>query len=469
MQEHACFSHHNSQQGQALLLLVVVMVIGAAAIFYGFSTSSNLDIEKDKKTAAALAQAKAALIGYAVGVNFFSGTPRPGDLPCPDLNDSGSTGASCGNAAGTTGQTSRIGRLPWKSLGLGDLRDGNGERLWYAVSRNFKFNSRSSCATAGAAGCLNSDSRGTITIRDTSGNVIHDGTNPDPFTPSGVIAVIFAPGAALKRQGAAAAQDRSCAGGSCSAAGVCLSSPASNTAKCNPANYLDAVTGVEDNADFLDSSNANGFMHGTIRDAGGEVIVNDRLITITYNDLMPLLERRVAAETLNCLIAYASSGTNVGRYPWASVDVTTFSDAANTLFGRMPDSLTQTVASAPGIMPVAWPSTFPSGCSRTQGTWWMNWKDHVFYGVADAYKPGASAPAGCPTCMSVNPPSATVDKQVVVIVAGKRLAGVAGGQPRSNTTEQQTATNYLEGGNHLHPAFTRQSSSAAFNDTVVYK
>src|SRR5262245_29714894 len=136
MQRRACPFSHNVQSGQAVILLVVFMVFGAAAIFYGLLTSSNLDIERDKKTAEALAQAKVALIGYAVGVNFFSGTPRPGDLPCPDLNDSGSSGASCGNAAGTTGQTSRIGRLPWKSLGLPDLRDGNGERLWYAVSSN---------------------------------------------------------------------------------------------------------------------------------------------------------------------------------------------------------------------------------------------------------------------------------------------------------------------------------------------
>jgi hypothetical protein len=32
------------------------------------------------------------------------------------------------------GQAERLGRLPWKTLGLPDLRDGDGERLWYAVS-----------------------------------------------------------------------------------------------------------------------------------------------------------------------------------------------------------------------------------------------------------------------------------------------------------------------------------------------
>ena len=44
-------------------------------------------------------------------------------------------------------------------MGLDDLRDGDGERLWYAVSNNFKYNFRTACAAPGDPGCLNSDSR----------------------------------------------------------------------------------------------------------------------------------------------------------------------------------------------------------------------------------------------------------------------------------------------------------------------
>ena len=55
-----------------------------------------------------------------------------------------------------------------------------------------------------------------------------------------------------------------------------------------------------------------------IRDAANNVIVNDRLLVITYQDLMPLLERRVAKEALNCLNLYAADPLNKGRYPWAS-------------------------------------------------------------------------------------------------------------------------------------------------------
>lgn len=513
----------NNQRGQALLVLLVLLALGAAAAFYTFVSPTSSAIERDKVTAAALAQAKAALIGYAVGVNFVGGNERPGDLPCPDTNDSGITGTSCGNAAGTTGQTLRIGRLPWKSLGLPDLRDGDGERLWYAVSSNFKYNSRTTCASPGDAGCLNSDTRGTITVRNNAGLLIHDGTNPDPYTPSGVIAVIFAPGAVLQRQGAAAAQDRSCNGGTCTAAGVCTSSPVTNTAKCNPANYLDVigppaltVTGAtastEDNAGFIDGSSADGFINGIIKDAAGNVIVNDRLITITHNDLMPLLERRVAKEAYNCVAAYGAASN--GRYPWAaSVSASAsgdYSSLQNERFGRIPDSFAQTLLGliSPSdiflsaivnvvcsitpflCMSTNWPDASASpACYITTGTWWRNWKDQVFYGVADAYKPatnivGFSVSVPTPTtcdgiagnydCLAVSPPTATTvdNKRFVVVVAGKRLSGVSGGQPRTSLANKQDSANYLEdeNGNNTGTSniYGQQSPTATFNDTLLF-
>ena len=82
----------NQQRGAALLVIVVTLVIGAAALFYGLTTATPPEIEQDRITAAALATAKAALIGYATSVNNFSGTARPGDLPCPDRSDNGLAG-----------------------------------------------------------------------------------------------------------------------------------------------------------------------------------------------------------------------------------------------------------------------------------------------------------------------------------------------------------------------------------------
>ncbi len=486
--------YSNIQRGQALLALLVLLTVGAGAAFYTLIRPASSAMERDKITAAALAQAKSALIGYAVAVDL-SGAGRPGDLPCPDRDDDGDADAVpiCNGAA--------LGRLPWKTLGLPDLRDGDGERLWYAVSSSFKNNPRTDCAAPGDAGCLNSDSRGTITIRNSAGTVIHDGANPDAFTPSGVIAVIFAPGAALRRQGAGASQDRSCTGGSCTTAGVCNSSPTTLTAKCNPVNYLDVLNGVEDNAGFTDGSATDGFINGVIRDANNNVIVNDRLITITYSDLMPVLQRRVAKEVLNCLNDYAALPQNGGgpptyngRYPWAApVATVTYADTVDTRFGRVPDnplSATQlgvaggvADSSCPASPTVCMSTNWPVSvsCSITQGTWWNNWKEMVFYGVADAYKPadpvsggGVPPSGGCGGCLTVNndTPSPYTNKRVVVVVAGKRLSGVAGGQPRS--IDKGTSTNYLEndndgGTNTSQNTFGQHSTTASFNDLLLYQ
>src|SRR4029453_14573189 len=223
-----------------MLLTVLLLGIGASAVVYHFLTPAAQTLERDRITAAALAQAKAALIGFAAGVNLAAGASPPGDSPCPDRDDDGDADAvpGCDTAAFA------LGRLPWKTLGLPDLRDGDGERLWYVVSSSYKNNTRTSCPTGARAGFLNSDSRGKLTVRRSDGTVKHDGLNPDPWTPSGAIAVIIAPGALLQRQGAAAVQDRSCTiGVNCDAARRCTTSPASLTPKCNPLNYLDTWSG----------------------------------------------------------------------------------------------------------------------------------------------------------------------------------------------------------------------------------
>jgi hypothetical protein len=508
------------QQGQAAIILLLLVGLGVVALVYGLATPAKESIEKDKRTAAALAEAKAALIGFAVGNRLdVVGTPRVGDLPCPDRVNDGTSGSSCSNGGGTT-----LGRLPWKSLGLPDLRDGDGERLWYAVTDAFKNNP--------AVGTLNSDSRGGITVRNRNGITIHDGRNLDSYTPSGIVAVIFAPGAALQRQGAAAAQDRSCAGevgaglANCLATQVCSSAA---TARCNPVNYLDTVgppvitvadatASTEDNANFADGGLVNGFIHGNVFDANGNLVVNDRLLTITYQDLMPLMERRVAKEAFNCLTSYATASN--GRYPWAadivqSVAVGDYSSKQGVRFGRMPDSFSQTLVgteslldvilvaavnlvctvlpSVPGCMSNSWPSSSASpACHITNGSWWLEWRELVFYGVADTYKPAATVqilpfpavvvppPGTCPNCLVVNPPNATENKRFVVVVAGKILQAPmndAGGTgpaqlPRTTVARKSDPLNYMEHENGNNTAtsyiYSQRPTATNFNDVLLY-
>lgn len=417
------------QRGAALLLFLLVGLGIGATLFFSTWNRSAGRLEQERQTLNSLNQAKEALIAYAVSVYPFGNT-RPGDLPCPDMDNDGKKESLCGNAAGSTGQALRLGRLPWKSLGLPDLRDGSGERLWYAVSNNFKENTRNTP--------LNSDTSGSIRYVDNDGNVVPN-----------VIAVIIAPGPPLQRLNAAAVQDRTPAG--------------ENT----PSNFLDE-TATEDNADFIDYG-VNGFANGPVRNAQGRVLVNDMMAVVTYSDLMPLLEKKVAATVFNCLNSYAAyvGGTynNLGRYPWpadvAASAANNYSDTGNTLFGRIPDTMANSQASAPNMLPM-WGS-LPE-CRITDNWFRNNWREQVFYAIADAYKPGTTPPA-CGSCLTVG---TKANIQVAVMMARKALSAPPLNQ---NRAAKAIISNYLEDGNATayDGIFEAKSVSTTFNDLLVFK
>jgi hypothetical protein len=420
----------NPQQGAALLLALLVIVLGGLSVFLAQFNRRSSAYDRDRITADALAQAKAALIGQAAGSAMdIAGTlvssRRPGDLPCPDLDDDGDAEPACGNGAGTTGQSLRLGRLPWKDLGLPDLRDGSGERLWYAVSSNFKKGTRFNAP-------LNSDTPGTITLRDAAGRVAFDAAGA-----AGVVAVIFAPGPPLVRprslaDGTPYRQDRNGGG-----AGQAV-------------NYLDLGNG-EDNAAFTDGSATDGFIAGPVLDAAGNVVGNDRLAWITTEELAPHLERRVAAEVAQCLREYSS--VSGGRYPWpaagslGTAGAVSYADSANRRFGRVPNSpFSASKASAPNM-----DDDWTGDCNiNSNSGWWLNWKEQVFYAIADRHKPASGLPAGhCGvsgygggSCLTLD---GAADRQYVVLVAGRRLAG--SGQLRSTSSQKNAPGNYLEGAN----------------------
>lgn len=256
---------YNKQQGIALLILLLVLGSGALYGLLRTLNQNNLQIERDRKTTEVLAMAKEALIGYAVSVNLQPGAPnRPGNLPCPDTNNDGKDDKPCGDEAGSN-QVLRLGRLPWKTLGLAELFDGYGEHLWYAVSNNFKESSRKEP--------LNSVTTGTITVRNSGGVIIHNGTDI-----TGAIAVVISVGPIVSRQGVL--QVRAGAG------------------MDNPINYLD-ISSMEDNANFVDNA-LNGFIQGSTTNVSINTTVNDNISVLSYNDLMPLINKRVIGEVNKC-------------------------------------------------------------------------------------------------------------------------------------------------------------------------
>jgi len=112
-----------------------------------------------------------------------------------------------------------------------------------------------------------------------------------------------------------------------------LPSQTRNTAaqQNDPANYLDSVNG-------RNNAIANGpFIAGTVSSA-----FNDQLLLITTHDLIPLLEKRVAAVVKKALKDYylASDAFPANRYyPWADVitSVASYSANAGTNRGWLPD------------------------------------------------------------------------------------------------------------------------------------
>ncbi|HLP97731.1 MAG TPA: hypothetical protein VK149_04735 [Sideroxyarcus sp.] len=444
--------------------MLVILVLGVTTIFVSSLNSSELQNAQDRVTAEALAQAKEALIGYAIKVQISNSSgclpncPRPGDLPCPDTNNDGVQESSCGNASGSTGQSSRIGRLPWKTLGLPDLRDGSGERLWYAVSNNFKSSFRNTT--------LNSDTPGTISIFASEGTQLNNGAST-----SGVAAVIIAPGAPIRRQDTGNMQDRSAAG--------------ENT----PTNYLDyaTVAGVaHDNAGFIDSSATDGLIQGRIKvydpaTKSDYVILNDQLLTVTVDNIMPGVQKRVAAEVKNCLVHYALNNNN--RYPWAtplSDTGSTYNDNSDEFFGRISDDLSNTENDSNYVMNNQWSNNCNTHNNNTPAGWWRNWKELVFYGVARSYRPRDSSPSSFPSvcatvgrCLNVNDTSTPA--RFVVIVAGKTLSSP---DQTNRSLNKSNAFYYLEGGNEnadptpvstFSNTFVLSPTSDTFNDILVYQ
>ena len=191
-----------------------------------------------------------------------------------------------------------------------------------------------------------------------------------------------------------------------------------------------------------------------MRDAQGRILVNDTLLTITSADLIPLLEKKVAATVLKCLEDFAgfTSGTtnNQGRYPWPASVATSatgnYDDTPNTLFGRVPDIMCNTGSDGPGNpacgaiigtnpnMSSSWGDI--STCTLTDNWFRNNWREQVFYAIADAYKPGSTRPA-CGTCLTVG---TTTNVRIAVMLGRQALSAPPLNQ---NHAAKAVISNYL--------------------------
>jgi len=139
------------QQGLALILfLITALTVAGGSFFITAQRIKNSSIQSDTTTHKALAAAKQTLIAYSISYTPTNTAQELGRLPYPDRSDDGlldgtSDCISYGTASGPIDNLQLlIGRFPWLAVGAPcpapnlpinfDLRDSAGERLWYAVA-----------------------------------------------------------------------------------------------------------------------------------------------------------------------------------------------------------------------------------------------------------------------------------------------------------------------------------------------
>lgn len=251
------------QRGAALMVMLVILIVGASAMLLNSLNSSTPQLTRAKTTTDALAQAKEALIGYAITYGDTS-TNVNGFLPCPDQGQNSTQDGEAKSSCAAK-NISAIGKLPWKTLGLSPLRDGNGECIWYAVSGTYKKNPDTDL--------MNWDNNGLFQIMAPDGVGFLAGSS----AINQPVAVIFSPGPPIGTQ---------------------TRTPAANTPSCGgnytASNYLenDTIHGIN-NATVSATANAvTQYISGQIKDLSGNEIVNDRLLMITRDDIFNAIKKR---------------------------------------------------------------------------------------------------------------------------------------------------------------------------------
>ena len=259
------------QRGGALLIIAALLLLGVvwgamSALGKGHAPGQA---EREVKTGAALQAAKQALLGYMVQLAARSDTAVPGMLPCPEAL------ASIGTAAEGDEDlacSTLVGRLPWRTLGIEPLYDGEGEQLWYALSPAFR------------SAPLNFASSGQLTYNGSA---------------NAAVAVIIAPGAPLNTASVPGTPPAGCSA---------VNQPAVNR-KQAPLNA----------ANFFECGNAS----ASYAHLGVSEWSNDRVIAISAAEwaaaLAPAIGDRLQREVAPALNAWrTANGWGTNWLPYAS-------------------------------------------------------------------------------------------------------------------------------------------------------
>lgn len=475
------------QSGLALLALLLVTSALVALLFLSAYRPTNYSHQQATRTEAALANAKAALIDYAVTyAENHPSQPLAGLLPCPDEGPSTWTGPEREGIANSTcgiQSVSRLGRLPFTTLGIAPLRDGAQECLWYAVSGTYKNSPI-------VSGLFNWDVPGLLRVI-----VPTQSNSSTPLTPgagSDVVAVVFAPGPAIDQNRFTSRIRHPDQPDAPQCGGNYVS-----------ANYLEVHTAIGA------TNQATSPVPGAISTffgsptpptlSGSNPRFNDNVAFVTRKELWDAIERSqgfrkrlnsLMQTVATCLVHYPSHPTmppiaGDRRLPWAVNVIQSpphrytdsnnfgYADQSGHLMGRVPIILS---ASNTDTLRSAAPSDLPATCpaavwSAEQALQWRHWKDHFFVAIANDFRPLGVVPhTRCTAneqCLHVNTEGPFA---AVLLFAGRALNG----QTRDGASRGDVA-NYLEGNNRTSAPNTmgnatfesRANVDATFNDRVI--
>jgi hypothetical protein len=333
-----------SQRGLALIAIVTLVALIAAYLLVAkLRGASDVTADRRSHNAEVLNRAKQALVGYVAQQALQVGEPNPGRLPCPEhpgyIGDPASEGIA-GPGVGVPAPLNcvLVGRLPWRTLGVDKLVDAWNEPLWYVVSPGVW-----SLNTSTTKLKINSDTAGALTV---------DGA------ANAAIALIIAPGPAMKVQAAAGCAARTQARGA------------------TPPNALD----------YIECFNAG---TSTFASTGPATSFNDQVVRITVADVMPGIEaaiaeriRRDVVPTLKAIYVGAQWGLPAGTslYPFASPFANPGPGGGTSSYqgeyapadpGKCPNVL----ARCQGLLPLSYSSGCPGGdprCSTSFVQWAAN-------------------------------------------------------------------------------------------------
>jgi len=302
------------ERGAALLALAAAMVVGTTWALVSAFGLAGRSAAQTAHNARVLAEAKAALIAWVAANALEPGEENPGRLPCPQAwGDVGS--ANEGRAAASCAHPT--GWLPWRTLGLPEMRDASGRQLWYVVSPGWHL------PKSTAALSINSDTPGQLTL---------DGRP--------AIALIIAPGAPLSGKPTASQLAAGC---------LVRAQSAAHAVPPNP-------------HDYLECHGTHAFRSGVVDNAAHRVF-NDHIVAIVAADLMPVLEAAIAKRIERDVVpelkqVYATPAWGLSAehavYPFAAPfgdpGASSFGGAAGTFQGLLPFNETRD-CSGPRCLP----------------------------------------------------------------------------------------------------------------------